>query len=95
MIGDVVIYRNKEDGEILHVAKLCGIERLSASGEALGDPILKALSKWDSRCGEDIHRLDDVNLVAGTPFDIELWTDRQSEPDPRLRHIQNLPLVTS
>jgi hypothetical protein len=91
-LGDVVVYRDRS-GEILHVAKVCNIERMDARGEPFGNPIVKALSKWDQRFGEDIHHLDDVNLVGGTEHVIEIWTDRPEHPDPRIALIEKLPLI--
>jgi len=93
-IGDVVVYRSRANKEILHVAKVCKIDEL-VLGEGYGTRrVPRALSKWDQRCGEDVHELEDVNLSGNTPFAIEVWTDRPSGPDPRIEHIAKLPLIT-
>lgn len=82
--GDIVVYRAKSDGEILHVARICEIRYLDAGdgGEKILIPL--ALSKWDQKCGEDIHNLDDVNLNGGTEYEREIWTDRPRDKDPKI-----------
>ncbi len=68
--GDIVLYRNAENGSLLHAAVL--IRR---------DPELRtalfALSKWDSACGEDEHHVqhhcwDDQGFYVK----VEFWTER-------------------
>jgi len=88
-IGDVVVYRSTEDREILHVARVCQKDALIVGG----NPIIRALSKWDQRSGEDIHALDDVHLNGGAPFAVEIWTDRPEFEDERVANIQRLPRI--
>jgi hypothetical protein len=78
-IGDVVAYVKRGETEILHVARICRIERIvTPSGpEASREPILRALSKWDQTSSEAIHAVDDVPpLNGGEEFVVQLWTDR-------------------
>ncbi|MEX2140153.1 MAG: hypothetical protein WD894_12885 [Pirellulales bacterium] len=91
-IGDVAVYRNRVDGEIMHVARVCRKQRLHTPGGEPSKPILRALSKWDQSCGEDIHALPDVHIDGGTPFHIEIWTDRPAKPTPQIAQVPELLL---
>ncbi|HUY90227.1 MAG TPA: hypothetical protein VMV10_15930 [Pirellulales bacterium] len=77
-VGDVVVYVRRGSNEIIHVAKVC--EKISMAGAGLegARPVLKALSKWDNRYGEDVHAIEDVFLNGGEAFDVEYWTDRKN-----------------
>ncbi len=69
MLGDVVLYKMKSTGELLHAAVVAGMMSIVRGSTLL--PVL--VSKWDDSMGEDEHMLDDV------PFDdyfTEIWTDR-------------------
>ena len=87
-IGDVVVYRSTADREIIHVARVCGRERVAFRGSTIA--ILYALSKWDNKCGEDVHKVDDVNLSGGTAYAIEIWTDRPAARDSRILFAESL-----
>jgi hypothetical protein len=80
-IGDIVVYRRRSAPEILHVAKVCRVDTLTTGSQPHGR-VVRALSKWDQKCGEDIHAIEDVFLEGGEPFNVEFWTDRPKDPSP-------------
>lgn len=72
-VGDIAVYRKKDDKEILHVGRICDVERI----EHWPNYLVSVLSKWSAQHGEDIHLVDNVPpLNGGEPFDVEFWTDR-------------------
>jgi len=77
-LGDIVVYAKVGSGEILHVARVCEIRRFEGGGMEHARPIIRAVSKWDAKFGEDIHAVSDVFLNGGEQFDVEYWTDRPS-----------------
>jgi len=76
-VGDVVVYRQQDNHEILHVARVCEIRRLHLSPTTYSDTALpSALSKWDLTFGESIHAIQDIYLNGGVEFVVEIYSDR-------------------
>lgn len=75
-VGDVAVYVSKAVGEIIHVAVVSEIRRLSLGAAESGAPIPWLLSKWDNQSGESFHHPVDVHLNGGEEFELEYWTDR-------------------
>ena len=72
--GDLALYIDKIDGEILHVARVLEL-RAGVAAHARRMPWL--LSKWNASSGEVMHFAHDVPYgTQGIPFEIEYWTDR-------------------
>jgi hypothetical protein len=71
--GDIILYRNREDGRLLHAGQVCAILRLHSTGSG----VIQVLSKWDDACGEDEHAIDDVPYESyGIEHVAERWTER-------------------
>jgi hypothetical protein len=76
-VGDVVVYRQQDNNEILHVARVCEIKKLHLTTTTSSDTALPiALSKWDLTFGESIHAIQDVYLNGGENFAVEIYSDR-------------------
>ena len=74
VIGDVVVYREKEGGEPHHVgvvARVVLIEKAGQNG-------IWILSKWGDQ-PEYLHRLEDVPDIYGRHY--EFWTERRVHED--------------
>jgi len=72
--GDLVLYIDKADDEILHVGRVLEL-RPGVAPEAIRIPWV--LSKWDAKSGEVMHFAHDVPYgTQGIAFEIEYWTDR-------------------
>jgi len=78
-LGDVVVYWATKSNEILHVARICRLDRLVLSRSSEGKAAPRALSKWDLTSGEVIHAIDDVHLNGGESFTANFFTDRPAE----------------
>lgn len=68
--GDIVVYRD-DSKDITHVGLVADVEPELKDGTYK----ITVLSQW-GHDGEYFHRIDDVNLLLGSPA--EYWTDRRS-----------------
>lgn len=72
--GDLVLYVDNRNSEMLHVGRILRLRAGVADGSP---PIPWVLSKWNSTSGEVMHRAPDVPFSAqGISHRIEFWTDR-------------------
>jgi len=76
MVGDLVLYVEKETGEFWHVGCVMELRQ----GVTPDSPLIpRVLSKWDSVSGEVLHNVDDVPYgQQGFSVTKEYWTDRPS-----------------
>ena len=76
MVGDLVLYVDREKQEFLHVGCVVELQRGIGDGSP---PIPRVLSKWDSTSGEVLHNVMDVFYgQKGFSLLVEYWTDRPS-----------------
>lgn len=75
-IGDIAIYRARHNHEIIHIARVCAIQKLDVPHHVASEGTPWALSKWDLKSGESYHAVADVYLNGGEPFDLSYVTDR-------------------
>jgi hypothetical protein len=71
-LGDLAVYFSHRSNRIMHIGRVCRIDRITQESRALP----RILSKLDLTLGEVIHAVDDIVLDGGDPFDVRLYTDR-------------------
>jgi hypothetical protein len=78
LIGDIVVYFKAGSDEILHVGRVCRIDRMEITGEAPEGfvRLSRVLSKVDLSCGEVVHAVNDLVLNGGELFESRFYTDR-------------------
>ena len=74
-IGDIAVYIRRGGTEILHVGRVCRLDRLQVYGHST-QTHPRILSKLDLSSGEAIHAFDDVVLNGGEAFEVHILTDR-------------------
>jgi hypothetical protein len=75
-VGDVAVYVSTVALEIMHVARVVELRRLTTGSSAAGAAVPWLLSKWDNQLGESFHHPQHVHLNGGEPFELQFWTDR-------------------
>ena len=69
-IGDLALYWDRQRGECVHAAVILRRKSIGTT------PVLFALSKWNSACGEDVHRDNDHCYRNVGDIVLRYFTDR-------------------